>query len=271
MFSDVLGHWAEKVISRMLRRNMIAGYEDGTFRPDKQITRAEVAAMLDKYYTAKWDLVKKLTPKVVTIIAKKGTANSLGSGVILDKQGHVATNVHVIIAGIEPASDIKVYFDKAPDIGFPAQVKYGDFAQDIAILKVDGVPQSWLSPVIFAEEVNWLEDIICIGAPLGYKNTATMGIVSYEERVISNTRWIQTDASINPGNSGGGAFNLYGELVGLPTFKVIWADEAKTQPIDNMGFITPYDEIKKVYEYVLNKQKLGLHGEPVEFVITTQG
>src|SRR5690554_4220324 len=101
MFSDVLGHWAEKVISRMLRRNMIAGYEDGTFRPDKQITRAEVAAMLDKYYTAKWDLVKKLTPKVVTITAKKGTANSLGSGVILDKQGHVATNVHVIIAGIE--------------------------------------------------------------------------------------------------------------------------------------------------------------------------
>lgn len=267
MFKDVIGHWAEDIIRRMYRRNMVTGYEDGTFRPDNKVTRAEVATMIDKFYTAKWDLVRELTPKVVAITSQKGDTQSLGSGVILDKEGHIATNVHVIAAGLDIADDIKVYFDKAPKVGFNAEVKYGTFAQDIAILKVNNIPPDWLSPVEFATDIHWLEDIICIGSPLGYKNTATMGIVAYEDREISGTTWIQTDASINPGNSGGGAFNLYGELIGLPTFKVIWADKDKTQPVDNMGFITPYYKVKEAYEYVLNKYDVKLEGEPVDFIL----
>lgn len=264
MFKDIVGHWAENVIKRMVKRSMLGGYPDGTFKPNDTATRAEVAAMIDRYYTTKWNLVKKLTPSVVKIIAKKGNYSCLGSGVVLDQEGYIATNVHVAVAGIE-AADLEIFIDKFPNTSFPAKLMYGDFGQDIAILKAQ-VPYNLLKPVEMIDTVKWLEDLIIIGNPLGNLNTASMGIVSFENRIVNGTQWIQTDAAINPGNSGGGAFNLSGELVGLPTWKYVWADDAKTQPITNMGFIAPSMFIKKYYNQV-RAGKMGFEGKEIEFIL----
>lgn len=280
MFKDLTGkEWFYNALKRVARYNLLSGYPDGTFKPKEPVLREQQVSILDRILhepalrlamrEARFNLVKKLTPSSVKITALCSDGlTSLGSGVVLDKAGHIATNVHVV-GGLEISEKIEVYIGNLP--AFRARVRYGNLFQDIAILKVDGVPNNYLHPVKIANEVLWLEDVICIGNPLGYLNTATVGIVSYEVRLKPNgSEWIQTDCAVNPGNSGGGAFNLKGELIGLACFKHIWADEARTIPIDNMGFLVPFWHVKKEYEKVLianvDYQVVGELDE--EFVLT---
>ena len=82
MFKDIAGHWAKEAINRLARLNILNGYTDGTFKPDEPITRAETAAMLNKYDTRRKQLVRECVPSVVRVQTDK----SLGSGVVLDKR-----------------------------------------------------------------------------------------------------------------------------------------------------------------------------------------
>lgn len=261
MFKDLSGkEWFYNALKRVAKYNLLSGFPDGTFRPKEPVLREQQASILDRLLhepalrlamrKARLNLVKKLTPSSVKILATdKNGRTALGSGVVLDKQGHIATNVHVV-GGLEVAPLIQVYIGDLPP--FRAAVRRGNLFQDVAVLKIDGVPEKYLYPVKFAEEVLWLEDVIIIGNPLGYLNTATVGIVSFEKRIRSNgSEWIQTDCAINPGNSGGGAFNLKGELIGLACWKIVWVDEEKTAAVDNMGFLVPFWHVKNEYEEAL--------------------
>jgi serine protease Do len=135
-----------------------------------------------------------------------------GSGFVVDKQGHILTNNHVV-AG---ADRIRVHL--ADKRAIPAKLVGTDPATDLALIRVD--PALGLPPVPFGDSESLrVGDWVCaIGNPLGFDHSATVGVVSSKGRKIWDLAfdaYIQTDAAINPGNSGGPLLNLRGEAVGI--------------------------------------------------------
>jgi len=178
---------------------------------------------------------KAIEPSVVTITVQSGSSGDIGSGVVLDKKGHILTNNHVVAAddtseqGGFPGSQtgqqsgaekITVTFKN----GKTAQAKVvgTDETDDLAVIKVDGV--SDLKPAKFAKSSSLSvgQSVVAVGAPLGLSQTATSGIVSNTARPVrSGTNndavymAVQTDAAINPGNSGGPLVDLNGSVIGI--------------------------------------------------------
>lgn len=142
------------------------------------------------------------------------TQQSLGSGFVIDADGYVVTNSHVI----ENADKVIVKF--ADDKQYDAKVVGRDSRLDVALLQLQNAPK--LTPVVMgdSDKLRVGEYVVAVGNPFGLGHTVTMGIVSAKDRTIGAGPYddfIQTDASINPGNSGGPLFNLRGELVGINT------------------------------------------------------
>jgi serine protease Do len=140
-------------------------------------------------------------------------ASSLGSGFIINKNGTVITNNHVI----NNAEDIVV---RVGDKDYNAKIIGADPYADIAVLKIDS--KDIFKPVKFAnsDKARVGDWVIAIGNPFGLGGTVTSGIISARNRDINLTRYddfIQTDASINQGNSGGPLFNLNGDVIGVNT------------------------------------------------------
>ena len=141
-------------------------------------------------------------------------SSALGSGFIIDENGIVITNNHVI----QGADDIIVRVDG--DKEFKAEVLGADPLSDIAVLKLD--TKEKFKPVKFgdSDEARIGDWVIAIGNPFGLGGTVTSGIISARNRSIGLTRYedyIQTDASINQGNSGGPLFNMDGDVIGINT------------------------------------------------------
>jgi serine protease Do len=139
---------------------------------------------------------------------------SLGSGFIIDKDGYIVTNNHVV----ENADQIKVKL--ADEREFDAELVGRDPKTDLALIKIS--VSTDLSPIRMgdSDEVNVGNWVVAIGSPFGLEQTVTAGIVSAKGRIIGfgpYEDFIQTDASINPGNSGGPLVNLQGEVVGINT------------------------------------------------------
>ena len=139
---------------------------------------------------------------------------SLGSGFIIDKEGYIVTNNHVV----ENADQIKVKL--ADEKEFDAELVGRDPKTDLALIKITANTE--LSPIKMGDSDkanvgNW---VVAIGSPFGLEQTVTAGIVSAKGRIIGfgpYEDFIQTDASINPGNSGGPLINMQGEVVGINT------------------------------------------------------
>ncbi|MBO6488931.1 MAG: trypsin-like peptidase domain-containing protein, partial [Pelagibacteraceae bacterium] len=140
-------------------------------------------------------------------------ATSLGSGFIIDKDGTIVTNNHVIAN----ADDIIVKIDSKE---YEAKVIGSDPYADLAVLKIDS--SSKFTSVEFgnSDKARVGDWVVAIGNPFGLGGTVTSGIISARNRDINLTRYddfIQTDASINQGNSGGPLFNLEGKVIGINT------------------------------------------------------
>lgn len=139
---------------------------------------------------------------------------SLGSGFIIDKEGYILTNNHVV----EKASTIKVKLSDEKE--YDAKIIGRDPKTDIALIKIDvrqSLPVAVLGDSDNLQVGDW---VVAIGNPFGLEHTVTAGIVSAKSRIIGAgpyDEFIQTDASINPGNSGGPLLNLKGEVVGINT------------------------------------------------------
>ena len=139
---------------------------------------------------------------------------SLGSGFVLDRDGYIVTNHHVVA----DADEIKVRLSNGDE--FDAEVVGGDPKTDLALIRIDA--DAPLSPLPLGDSDSlkvgaW---VVAIGSPFGLEQTVTAGIVSAKGRVIGAGPYddfIQTDASINPGNSGGPLLTLDGEVVGINT------------------------------------------------------
>ena|SRR5579859_3614949 len=166
---------------------------------------------------------------------------ALGSGFIVDQQGHVVTNAHVI----DGANQVKVRL--ADEREFKAKVIGKDTRLDVAVLQLDGAPRDLPTVSLGQSEATRVgEYVVAIGNPFGLGNTVTMGIVSAKGRTIGAGPYddfIQTDASINPGNSGGPLFNLRGQVVGINT--------AINPQGKGIGFAIPVDAVKQVLPELL--------------------
>jgi serine protease Do len=139
---------------------------------------------------------------------------SLGSGFIIDKEGYVVTNNHVI----ENADQIKVKLDDETE--FDAEVVGRDPNTDLALLKIESDNELPVLKMGNSDDLKIGQWVVAIGSPFGLERTVTAGIVSAKGRVIGSGPYddfIQTDASINPGNSGGPLLNMKGEVVGINT------------------------------------------------------
>ncbi len=160
---------------------------------------------------------------------------ALGSGFIVDPNGHVVTNAHVI----DDANQVKVKL--ADEREFSAKVIGRDKRLDLAVLELSGATDLPAVALGSSEQRRVGEYVVAIGNPFGLGHTVTMGIVSAKDRAIGAGPYddfIQTDASINPGNSGGPLFNLKGEVVGINT--------AINPNGRGIGFAIPVDALKDV-------------------------
>jgi len=160
---------------------------------------------------------------------------SLGSGFILDRQGHIVTNNHVI----ENADQIQVKLKNGNE--YDAEIIGTDPNTDLALIKIEAdekLPSLELGDSSDMKIGQW---VVAIGNPFGLEHTVTAGIVSAKGRVIGAGPYddfIQTDASINPGNSGGPLLNMNGEVIGINTAIVAGGK--------GIGFAIPSDLAKNI-------------------------
>ena len=174
--------------------------------------------------------------------------SGLGSGVIVDKNGYILTNNHVI----RGADEIKVTL--ADKREFKGSVIGTDQKTDLAVIKVDSdnLPVLQLGD---SDNLKIGETVFAIGNPFGLTQTVTSGIVSATGRanvgIADYEDFIQTDAAINPGNSGGALVNIRGELIGINT--AIFSTSGGYQGI---GFAIPSAMAKDVMESLINKGKV---------------
>lgn len=183
-------------------------------------------------------------------------ASGAGSGVVITKDGYIATNNHVI----DGAQKITVRLKDGKE--YKAELVGTDPQTDVAVIKIDAKN---LTPATFgsSDNVQVGETAIAIGNPLGeLGGTVTSGIVSALDReiVLENQTMtlLQTNAAINPGNSGGGLFNANGELIGLVVAK------SGGNNVEGIGFAIPVDIVKNVVDslmsdgYVTGRPVLGV-------------
>ena len=201
-------------------------------------------------------VAKNVSGGVVSIQARNDKNMSKGSGAIIDKQGHVVTNNHVI-AGMQQLqvtlSNGQIY--KAKLVGT-------DKTTDLAVLKVDGLPSN-VKPVEFADSDALAvgEPVMAIGNPLGYDDTATTGIVSALNRPVSVmddqsrseivTNAVQIDAAINPGNSGGPTFDAAGKVIGINSSIAATSARGGTAGSIGIGFAIPSNLVKRVVNEII--------------------
>jgi serine protease Do len=168
-----------------------------------------------------------------------------GSGVIVDKQGYVLTNNHVI----EGMDKVKVRLNDGRE--FTATVKGQDKRTDLAVLHINSkdLPAAALGDSDNLEVGEWA---IAIGSPFGLEHTVTVGVISAKGRSGLGTStyedFIQTDASINPGNSGGPLLNIDGEVIGINAMII--------QPGTGIGFAIPINMAKQILNDLISQGKV---------------
>jgi serine protease DegS len=174
---------------------------------------------------------------------------SLGSGVIVDRAGHVITNHHVI------ASADLIRAQLADGRVAEARVVGRDPDTDLAVLQLDLKERIPVMPLGDADRLRVGDIVLAIGNPVGLSQTVTQGIVSATGRaqlgVATYENFIQTDAPINVGNSGGALINTEGELVGINT-----AVLAKNLGVEGIGFAIPVNLVRGVMNEILTKGRV---------------
>jgi serine protease Do len=229
-----------------------------------------VAVTLESLSTAFEGLSRRVSPAVVQVVvtgygtldeqapsadALLGLRRSGGSGVILDPNGYVVTNLHVI----EGARRVQVFVPRAGDdnrgtsivrprgMALDAKIVGVDEETDLAVLKVEAKNLPALS-IGDSDALRQGQLVFAFGSPLGLDNSVSMGIVSAVGRQLELDDpmvYIQTDAPINPGNSGGALVNAEGRLVGINTLIL-----SQGGGNEGLGFAAPSNIVRTVFEQI---------------------
>jgi len=234
--------------------------------------------LLEEVQSVITELAERVKPAVVSVFPVHGpsrptdaprerapNAPGSGSGVIIDPQGHIVTNNHVV----GEANEVEVRLsDKTK---FIAQVIGKDPDTDVALLKVvtdRNLPYASFGDSGTVKVGQW---VLAVGNPFGLDRTVTLGVVGGMGRDNMNLsryeNFIQTDASINPGNSGGPLFNMQGQIIGINTAIINFAQ--------GIGFAIPSNMTKQVIQQLLARGKvvrgwLGVGIQPVTAELGTK-
>ena len=193
---------------------------------------------------------EKTAQRKDTVFSSSGDrkVNGMGSGIIIDERGYIATNYHVV----HEVDLLRVTLANGGT--YHANVISYDRRKDLAIIKIDATEPLPVMPLGRSKTVMLAESVFAVGNAFGYEHTVTSGIVSALSRDVdvneeqSYERLIQTDASINPGNSGGPLLNLDGEVVGINV-----AIRAGAQRI---GFAIPIDDARATIARLMSIERL---------------
>jgi len=228
-----------------------------------------VLKAMEEEYT---QLVQAVVPSVVSITATKRvqervvedpfelffgrrfrlaprTEESLGSGVIVSKEGHIVTNQHVV------ADVDEVRIRMADGQEAPARIIGSDPTTDIAVLKVTGIKVTPLAFVPDSDKVKVGQRVIAVGNPFGFDETVTQGIISAKGRAMEDSvnDFFQTDAAINPGNSGGPLVDLHGEIIGINA-SIYTGSE--TRSWQGLGFAIPANTARRALEAIIKNGRV---------------
>jgi serine protease Do len=230
--------------------------------------------MIEELQNVFVEIADHVKPSVVNISPKTGTSTrppfrqegrerppespGSGSGVIIDKKGFIVTNNHVV----GDAEEVEVRLsDKTK---FTGKVIGKDPDTDLAVVKIESDKDFPSVPMGDSGKLKVGQWVIAVGNPFGLDRTVTVGVISALGRENVNLSryedFIQTDASINPGNSGGPLFNIKGEVVGINTAIINFAQ--------GIGFAIPTNMVQQVMTQLINKGKvvrgwLGVGIQPV--------
>jgi 2-alkenal reductase len=222
--------------------------------PQPEVTQLPVISNSDSNDGILVDIYEQSNPGVVAIQVLTETGDGLGSGFVIDKEGHIITNFHVI----DGVSDLEVDFPT----GFKVrgEVIGTDTDSDLAVVKVDA-PAEELHPLPLgnSSEIKVGQTVVAIGSPFRFNGTMTTGIISSLGRTLSSLNEapggsfftagdiIQTDAAINPGNSGGPLLNLNGEVIGVNRAIETYNINSQEDPINSgIGFAIAINTVKRV-------------------------
>lgn len=227
--------WGITEASMPQQNSGVVGYKSGSMAPEQVIAQGRQA--------------------VVQINVQTGQGAGIGSGVIIDQQGHIVTNDHVVSGGQKFSA---VLFDGTV---MPAQLVGADTADDLAVIKINPSKKMYAMPIGDSSKLQVGQPVLAIGNPLGITQTVTSGIVSALGRTVNEGQGggvivdaVQTDAAINPGNSGGALVDLNGNLVGIPTLVAI-DPEFKT-PANGVGFAVPSNRAKFITPQIIKYGKV---------------
>ncbi len=227
--------------------------------------------IIDKTVSPVVPIAKKVSPSIVAIKIRKTyrdwfgdkyESEGTGSGIIIDAEGHIVTNNHVV----EDSNDIIVVLNNGKELS--AKVVGRDAVTDLAVIKVD---EKNLPCAEFGDssKLEVGELAVAIGSPMGtnYAGSVTAGIISGLNRKVPigdrSMTLIQTDAAINPGNSGGALVNSEGKVVGINTVKFV------ENRVEGMGFAIPINESKPIIQQLIENKKvyrpyLGIQGQTID-------
>ncbi len=183
------------------------------------------------------------------------TQTSLGSGFVIDREGYILTNRHVI----EGADQVFVFLPGGHGKRFDAKIVGQDSRTDVALIKID--PSAPLTPLRLgdSDQLQVGEWVMAVGNPFSLENSVTVGVVSYMGRAIqlegpaggTSVQMIQTDAAINPGNSGGPLINTLGDVVGINTLIVTSGGSNA-----GVGFSVPINVAKDILPQLRERGKV---------------
>lgn len=215
------------------------------------------------------EVYDKVSPTVVGVVVYDSEANIIsdpkgqGSGIIISSDGYVVTNSHVI--GDSKQNNVKIVLSGGEE--FPGKIVGYDTKTDLAVIKAE---KTDLPVATFgnSDNVRIGQWALALGNPIGLTNSLTRGTISAINRSLSSSKqhfvkYIQTDAAINPGNSGGPLLNMYGQVIGITSTKIVG------NVVEGVGFAIPSNTVKSVVDdiiskgYVSGRVKLGLTGKMV--------
>jgi putative serine protease PepD len=211
-------------------------------------------------------VAQKLLPSTVQVLADYEGAEqgATGSGFVLDRQGHVVTNNHVVADA--DTTHGKVIVVNSQGKRFPAEIVGRSSAYDLAVLHVDGLDDVTPAALGTSTDLKVGEGVVAIGSPLGLSSTVTSGIVSALNRPVSTSgeaenetsfiNAIQTDAAINPGNSGGPLVDLTGRVIGVNSAIATVAGSTSGEGGNiGVGFAIPIEQVRVTADQILRDGK----------------
>jgi len=241
---------------------IVGYYAAGKLAPallDPDATLTKVSPSVDRPPGSVADIAKRVLPAVVSVEVQSPSGSGTGSGVVIDRNGYLLTNNHVVASVAASRGSLRAIF--SDESSAPALIVGRDPKSDLAVLKVEkgGLTVAQLGD---SDAIAVGDPVIAIGSPLGLAGTVTSGIVSALNRPVrldgqgsdsdAVTNAIQTDAAINPGNSGGPLVDGTGAVIGINSAIATLSTGGRAGGGNiGVGFAIPINEARKIAQQLI--------------------